>query len=150
MDTFFGFFFLTHIPATLFIDSQIILPSQYFPQICKNLFQFWVVELDDKLLREKPTWFQSLIWVELLLQFPFFFYASYCCLISKKTRSRFYKYFGIIYALETATSMIPILTESLLHSNKNILLTAAYSPYLLIPLLYLIHLLRRSIKLKIK
>lgn len=83
-----------------------------------------------------PIWFKSFVFAEVLFQFPFFFFATYC-LMYKKNIIRIP---GIIYGVHVATTLLPILSEfytnkRLLPSERNQLL-AFYLPYFFIPLIF--------------
>ena len=63
----------THIPATLMMDSQALLPPAIVPGFMKSLLDFHVRTNHDPLMAAPPAWFKSFILFELLFQLPFFF-----------------------------------------------------------------------------
>ena len=77
LDAIFIAFFALHIPITLVIDAQVILPPQYYPNWCRELLNMWVEMSGDTLMMQHPLWFKSLVLSELLFQLPFFFVAVF-------------------------------------------------------------------------
>lgn len=78
-----------------------------------------------------PIWFQSLIWVELLFQLPFFFVAAYaffrqCAWIATPS---------IIYGIGVAATTFPIIVHQLFSGPTGPALAAIYAPYMIIPAL---------------
>lgn len=85
-------FFVSHIPITICLDSQALSTSRYFygtmiqPPILKDLITFYTTTFGDFLMRDddeniswvnEKGWFSSLIVIELLFQFPCFFIMIY-------------------------------------------------------------------------
>jgi hypothetical protein len=70
-------FFASHIPATLLIDLQAIAPSSLVPETLANFLQWYATTLNDPLMSQPKDvpWFQSLIFLEMCFQLPFFFWA---------------------------------------------------------------------------
>ena len=116
----------------------------------------YIETVEDNLMRQAPGWFQAVIWIELLFQFPLFFvfaYAAYqgvatslpstyhlCSLTSllmfvveKLTQ---YQKLTLIYAVEAVTALVPIFWEMAVHSalhstrEKTMLLFAIYLYYI--------------------
>ncbi|KAJ3034176.1 hypothetical protein HDV00_005395 [Rhizophlyctis rosea] len=148
LDIFFLIYFVTHIPATLMIDSQTVLPSEYIPQFAKDFLGTWVSMSGDpwmsQALSGKPVdwWFKGIIaFGELPIQIPFFFYLIHG-LWNDRPQIQIP---GIIYATHVATTLIPILTEVVfghpeLSNDQRRMCLAAYAPYLIIPLMFLFRL----------
>mmetsp|Transcript_2078 Transcript_2078/g.4668 ORF Transcript_2078/g.4668 Transcript_2078/m.4668 type:complete len:168 (+) Transcript_2078:300-803(+) len=129
-------FFLTHIPATIMMDSQAILPSWVVPGFAKALLKFHVDTNHDPLMAQQPVWFKAFILFELVVQLPFFVVGLYA----------FYKQCnwiripGIAYGVHTATTLIPVLaeilyTEDIPSGGARLKLFLIYLPYLAIPLM---------------
>jgi cation transport ATPase len=84
-----------------------------------------------------PVWFRSLVWSEVVLQLPFFFYALKCFL---KGDQRVRKP-AVAYGFSVATTLVPILAElafgeqarSLSFENRTTLV-GFYLPYFFLPL----------------
>ena len=68
-------FFATHIPATILVDSQAVVPAQHVPDFAKALLKFHVETNHDALMAAPPVWLRSVIWLEVTCQLPFFFAA---------------------------------------------------------------------------
>ena len=106
-------FFATHIPATILMDSQAILPPAVVPGFAKSLLRFHVRTNHDPLMEWQPVWFKSFILFELLFQLPFFF-IGFKAFYERKNWIRIP---GVVYGAHTATTLVPILAE-ILHSDS--------------------------------
>eukprot|EP00002_Diphylleia_rotans_P020149 TRINITY_DN3908_c0_g1_i1.p1 TRINITY_DN3908_c0_g1~~TRINITY_DN3908_c0_g1_i1.p1 ORF type:complete len:173 (-),score=39.43 TRINITY_DN3908_c0_g1_i1:244-762(-) len=138
------FYFVTHIPATLLVDLQSIIPRSVYPIALQELVRWYsspASPFNDPYFRENPgspIWLQAFTYCELFFQLPFFFFAIKSIL----TRDNRIRIPGIIYGAHVATTLAPILfgfwvgeyAMDLTQSNK-IALTLLYLPYLIIPLL---------------
>uniref|UniRef100_A0A7S0V657 EXPERA domain-containing protein n=1 Tax=Polytomella parva TaxID=51329 RepID=A0A7S0V657_9CHLO len=125
-------FFLFHIPTTILIDSQGLIPRHLFPSWAVTLFDWHVAQNDDFLLRENRPWFKSLVYCECFIQLPFFFLASYAFL----KKRNWIRIPALIYGVHVSTTMAPILYEILFGDNfsdKRYQLALIYAPYLAIP-----------------
>ena len=72
----FALYFATHIPITLLVDAQAVLPPAWFPGFARRLVDYHVRTFHDPLMRApQPGWFRALVACELGLQLPFFFVA---------------------------------------------------------------------------
>lgn len=78
-----------------------------------------------------PIWFQSLIWVELVFQLPFFFVAAYAF---ARQRAWIAKP-SIIYGIGVAATTFPIIVHQLFSGPTGPALAAIYAPYMVIPAL---------------
>jgi EXPERA (EXPanded EBP superfamily) len=134
-------FFASHIPFTMFMDSQALL-SAYFPQFFRD-FTAWYCDLfGDVLMRfPSPPWFQALVMCEILVQLPFFFVACHMLTQDSQHADRYPRWFQtycIIYGSHVSTTLIPILptfwTSTSMTTAQIAMTTAVYLPYLLFPL----------------
>ncbi|EIE23813.1 hypothetical protein COCSUDRAFT_83688 [Coccomyxa subellipsoidea C-169] len=127
-------FFLTHIPITIFIDSQSVLPRSWYADGAVNMLEWYVEQFGDPLVKDSPSWFRVLVWNEILLQLPFFFVGAYAFAAGK----RWIRQPAIVYGVSTATTLLPILGELVLTPAKagvrRTELILFYLPYLLVPL----------------
>ena len=127
------FYFISHIPITLCVDLQVLF-GEFYPDSLQNLNNWYIATYKDFVIRDKPLWLQSFIWCELFLQMPFFFVATYGLLFKKN----FIRIPSIFYGVHVATTVVPILAETLLNDvntfNEKLMLSGFYLPYLLIPL----------------
>eukprot|EP00283_Hemiselmis_rufescens_P010577 CAMPEP_0173424816 /NCGR_PEP_ID=MMETSP1357-20121228/4668_1 /TAXON_ID=77926 /ORGANISM="Hemiselmis rufescens, Strain PCC563" /LENGTH=158 /DNA_ID=CAMNT_0014388129 /DNA_START=39 /DNA_END=515 /DNA_ORIENTATION=- len=130
----FKFYFASHIPATVILDAQFILPASLVPNFFKTSLKFYTDNFKDPLFLNPPLWFKSLMFCETTLQLPFFFVALYA--LTK--RKSWIKTPIICYAIHAATTLVPILTNHLLApdvpEDKRLPLFFMFLPYLLIPL----------------
>ncbi|XP_077474895.1 sigma intracellular receptor 2 [Stigmatopora argus] len=141
------FYFISHIPITLFIDLQLVLPTCLYPQTLRNLLKWYSNEFNDPLLLHPPEWFKSLIVCEALLQMPFFPIAAYAFL---KGSCRWIRTPVIIYSTHVATTLIPILSHIFFYNHttesswlpvtpqERWTLVFIYAPYLLVPVMLLL------------
>lgn len=104
LEIIFFLYFATHIPITLFIDLQALLPEHVYPQqvgvtnsrivffltlLCadcftsvqlKDVLRWYSEEFKDPMVVDPPEWFKSFIFCEAFLQLPFFPIAAYAFL----------------------------------------------------------------------
>ncbi|XP_027003343.1 sigma intracellular receptor 2 [Tachysurus fulvidraco] len=149
----FFFYFASHIPITLFIDLQALLPEHVFPQAFKDVLRWYASEFRDPMVLDPPVWFKSFIFCEALVQLPFFPVAAYAFF---KGSCRWIRTPAILYSVHVATSLIPILSHVLLYnfplaplpgpqtSKERWALVCVYAPYLIIPLMLLLTMLFSS------
>ena len=162
-------FFVTHIPITMFVDSQGLFPRQLYPQFARSMLDDFNRDFKDPLVgRKKVTatsrhftfffslfsnlwsfsppfqmtpplspWFKSLVWSEILLQFPFFFFGAYAFI----TRKNWIRIPAIIYGSFVVATMFPILAELAAHTApgyNSLPVIGFYLPYLIVPLLLVV------------
>lgn len=150
LEMIFFLYFASHIPITLFIDLQALLPGELYPQQLKDLLRWYAAHFKDPMVLDPPEWFQSFIFCEALLQLPFFPVAAYAFF---KGGCRWIRTPAIVYSAHVATSLIPILAHVLFSSfplephpgpqttQERWLLVSIYAPYLIVPLLLLLTML---------
>ena len=136
-------YFASHIPITLLVDAQAVLPDVgvVYPAPVAELVRWYAAEFGDTLMAAppvgQPPWFKAIVWVEVALQLPFFFWALYAW-VRKDNRLRIPL---LIYAAHVATTLVPILgvfaTATHLQATQRATLIAIYAPYLLLPLAFL-------------
>ncbi|XP_017277502.1 sigma intracellular receptor 2 [Kryptolebias marmoratus] len=153
LEIIFFFYFASHIPITLFIDLQALLPGHVYPQQLKDLLSWYAEEFKDPMVLDPPEWFKSFIFCEAFLQTPFFPIAAYAFL---KGGCRWIRTPAILYATHVATTLLPILAHILFHQfpvkphpgpqtpRERWLLASIYAPYLLVPVLLLLTMLLSS------
>ncbi|XP_059763995.1 sigma intracellular receptor 2 [Balaenoptera ricei] len=149
-----GLYFLSHIPITLLVDLQAVLPRDLYPVELRNLQQWYTEEFKDALLQNPPVWFKSFLFCELVFQLPFFPIATYAFF---KGGCRWIRTPAIIYSVQTMTTLIPILSTVLLEDfskascfkgqgpktfHERLFLVSVYMPYFLIPLILLLFMLQ--------
>lgn len=151
------YYFLLHIPITILIDSQVVIPPQYHP--ASALAEWHVKQNNDFLLQEKPTWLYYFVWLELVLQLPLFFYfarglrpsnvttiktkaSKAANAASEKSLNRWLRIYGWNASLSTLISMITIYQRGYypsqplvpLSSDDRLKLILVYFPTFLLPL----------------
>ncbi|CAM9449164.1 unnamed protein product [Scytosiphon promiscuus] len=131
----FTVFFASHFLISLLLDAQAVSIGDHFPQVLKSLMQFHV-ETNHDYFMAKPTapWFAALIWLELLVQVPFFAFAT----AGFVRRWNAVRIPCIIYGTSAFTSVVPILGDILASDEvtdpQRYKLICIYSPWLLLPL----------------
>lgn len=136
-------YFASHIPITLLVDAQAVLPDVgvTYPPAVSGLVAWYAAEFADPLMAPRPAgqpdWFKAIVWVEVLLQLPFFFYALAAWLRADNGL----RVPLIIYAAHVATTLVPIFgvfaAATAIPADKRAVLAAIYAPYLLMPLAFL-------------
>ncbi|XP_030009027.1 sigma intracellular receptor 2 [Sphaeramia orbicularis] len=146
-------YFASHIPITLCIDLQALLPAQVYPQWLKYLVQWYAGAFRDPMVVAPPAWFGSFIVCEALLQLPFFPVAAYAFW---KGGCRWIRTPAIVYSTHVATTLVPILAHILFYSfpsephlgpqtmQERWFLVSIYAPYLIIPVMLLLTMLLSS------
>ncbi|XP_078535474.1 sigma intracellular receptor 2 [Lissotriton helveticus] len=141
----FCLYFFSHIPITLCVDLQILLPAWLYPDCLTDLLKWYTVNFKDPLMQDPPVWFLTFVYCEALLQLPFFPVATYAFY---KGGCKWIRIPAIIYSVHVATTVLPIIAHVLfadlplssqkpVTQNERLTLVSFYAPYLLIPLLLL-------------
>ncbi|KAJ2803040.1 Transmembrane protein 97 [Coemansia guatemalensis] len=140
LDKLYLWYFVSHIPITLLIDVQPLMPPSMIPQALLGLNRLLTDTLGDPFMIVGPghpelVWFRSMLACELVLQLPFFLYAVWALWTGCPRRHLPL----LIYGVHVSTTMAPIL-GTLIRGEINrtcserMLLVSIYLPYLLIPL----------------
>ncbi|XP_070572774.1 sigma intracellular receptor 2-like [Ptychodera flava] len=142
----FFLYFASHIPITVLIDAQSVLPKEWYPQMLRDTLEWYCLKFKDPMMMDPPVWFKSFCICEVLLQFPFFFVATAAFFQGTAKRLRIPL---LVYSSHVATTVIAILAHILFHDfsesrypgpetmQERLFLGAVYSPYLIVPLLLL-------------
>ena len=145
IDKVYLWYFIIHIPITIFIDSSIVIPEQYQLSITKSILNFHITTNNDILLAYPQTWFKIFGFVELVFQLPLFFYFIYK-LLSPNSLDVNYYLWSMIYGFNAGfTTFVCLIWLIIEYRNFQLLdyqlinLLAIYTPYLLLPLILLIH-----------
>lgn len=153
LEVLFFCYFASHIPISLCIDLQALLPAAVYPQPLKDLVRWYAEAFRDPMMLDPPEWFRSFILCEAVLQMPFFPIAAYAFL---KGGCSWIRTPAIVYSTHVATTLVPILAHILFSqfpeepqtgprsSGERWLLVSVYAPYLLVPLLLLLTMLLSS------
>ncbi|KAJ3317227.1 Transmembrane protein 97 [Blyttiomyces sp. JEL0837] len=140
VDLFLFVYFILHIPITVCIDSQIVLPASLYPKALIDANQGWIDSANDFLVAggsKEFDWFYSIVLGELVFQFPFFFYGAYA--LYKDHVS--FRIPGAIYASHVLTTLVPIVGTFLLTDRQTfeqtVLTLSVYGLWVLIPAILL-------------
>ena len=128
-------YFVTHIPATMLIDAQVVLPPRVVPKFARNALRWHISTNNDVLMAHQPAWLRSLVMCELVFQLPFFFVA----ISALRRRDEGAKGWLLAYGAHTATTLAPILqyiweSDAIASELERWKLIGVYSPYLVVPL----------------
>lgn len=136
-------FFITHIPITICLDSQALL-GLYYPSMLRDIYSWYATSFHDELMANPPLWLLSFIFLEIFTQLPFFFVASYAFIF----KYNWIRIPSIAYGAHVATTVVPILTSILSSPNTSInekaVLFSFYFPYLFIPSILAIYMMRNE------
>jgi len=147
-------FFASHVPITLLVDAQAVLPRALYEWGPRRVLELYVGWSRDPLMRlPAQAWFRSIICAELALQLPFFGVALLALRGAFDERSpgparglsspAWLRTLAVAYGAHVATTMVPILATFALHSERGpnaitpghrAALVAIYCPYLIMPL----------------
>ncbi|KAJ2548588.1 Transmembrane protein 97 [Coemansia sp. RSA 1933] len=141
LDTLFLVYFVSHIPITLSIDIQPLLPEGIVLRPLLALNEMLTQQLRDPFMvlgnkgHADLTWFRSFLVCELVLQLPFFFYAVWALWVSSPHRHLPL----LVYGAHVCTTMAPILGMLIFGDidrscRERMVLFSMYVPYLLLPL----------------
>ncbi|KJE93306.1 hypothetical protein CAOG_009746 [Capsaspora owczarzaki ATCC 30864] len=127
-------YFLSHIPISILIDFQAILPRDWFPKFALDATAWYTEAFGDYLLANPPQWYKSFIWIELIFQLPFFFVAFYGIL----TRKAWIRSPLLIYGAHVVTTVTAIVYEAVMSGKLTQAqlpwFLAIYAPYFFLPL----------------
>ncbi|TDL23970.1 hypothetical protein BD410DRAFT_786669 [Rickenella mellea] len=154
LDLLYFIFFCVHIPATLMIDLQGLLPSYVFPAPVRKIVPFYLSISNDPLmagafgmngLPSQWLWFKSFLFLECLFQLPTFLVGIYALWHDMR------KVYPLLltYGASTFTTLVPVLTVFLttpvsstpqkgIHTitpSQLVILLASYIPFTIVPLL---------------
>lgn len=155
IDKFLFWYFLIHIPITIFIDSSCIIPQQYQLSISQKIVEFHISTNKDILLAYPQLWFKIFVSFEVLFQLPLFFYFVYKYLSNSLDLN--YYLWNIIYGFNAGfTTFVCLIWLIIEYKSYDLLLiqvinlSAIYSPYLIIPIIIITHSFKSIKSLKLK
>ncbi|KAK9155772.1 hypothetical protein Sjap_003252 [Stephania japonica] len=119
-------YFLFITIASVLIDAQTSIPSQFFPETLIELKSWYAREFGDYLVSEKPHFFVGLINVELIVQLPVAIATIYGIL----ARKSWVRTTCLIYGVSTLSTMIVILTELIKSKRASEKMFMVYWPFL--------------------
>ncbi|XP_067328155.1 sigma intracellular receptor 2-like [Anolis sagrei] len=141
----FFFYFFTHIPITLLLDLQSLLPG-FYPHQLTDVFTSYTAAFKDPLMADPPPWFKAFIYLEAFFHLPFFSIAVYAFW---KGNCRWIRTPAIIYASHVVTVVTAILSHFLFGDfskshppgpetlYERLTLASIYFQYMLVSLLLL-------------
>ncbi|OAQ30585.1 hypothetical protein K457DRAFT_154858 [Linnemannia elongata AG-77] len=145
-------YFISHTPATMFMDLVPIYPTFLAPIIEPLLkFQdFYVETFRDPFMGDRSLiWFNTFLHCEALLQLPFFFFAAYSLYHNKRSIALWL----CVYSAHVITTVLPILSTLNLTKDENfpfaisesqkLFLNCLYTPWVLFPLWMLVESFQR-------
>jgi hypothetical protein len=66
----------SHFFITILVDIAIAVPGEFLFSFQRAAGEYHVRENKDLLFASRPVWLQSVVWIELLFQTPFFLVAA--------------------------------------------------------------------------
>lgn len=91
IDTLFILYFLVHIPITVLIDSQLFLPSQWFPLALKQMLHQYAVDYGDVVVMEPQLlWMRAFVGCEIFYQLPLMIVILYGLWNRKKIETLYF------------------------------------------------------------
>ncbi|RKP39147.1 transmembrane protein 6/97, partial [Dimargaris cristalligena] len=133
-------YFVVHVPIILFIDSQNILPTQFFPGFLRSILRSWVdasgdpfVQMDPGPLDPNLIWFSTIVTIEMLFHVPFNCYAAY----ELYRDSPCFDLPLLMMGVHSATFVVPMVASlwlgfPQLTLDQRFTLTKMYGPYVFI------------------
>lgn len=121
---------------TLHLSGHPWVASRWPPRACVLAIHWWG-HLADKLVLARPVWFQAAIWLEVLVQAPFYAIAIFAFL----RQLNWIRTPAIVYSTVLLTIMPIVLAEQYFGEHrtaKPLLVTAVYGPYVVMPILLLL------------
>lgn len=137
IDRFYLAYMILHVPITVFVDSNLVIPSEYQLSISKAILNFHLEANKDFLLVTLPLWLKVFGLIELVFQLPLFVYCA--VEIWKQTSVDYYLWmivYGFNAALTTLVCMAYVWVDGTSHGlllQDVVKLELIYFPYLLIP-----------------
>eukprot|EP01018_Ginkgo_biloba_P009846 Gb_12132 [translate_table: standard] len=119
------------VVITPLVDAQIVAPPQMFPEILRDLMDWYVKKYGDYLITDKPPFFVGLILVEVFVQWPLAIASIYGILTGK----RWARTTCLVYGVCTATTMVPVLADFYASGEASKELLPIYIPFLIFPLI---------------
>ncbi|QRV88956.1 transmembrane protein [Ceratobasidium sp. AG-Ba] len=163
-------YFLMHVPATLLIDAQGIMPPNILPESFRKLVNFYVNLSGDPLIAgaiglhgsaTQFTWFHTFVAMECLFQLPAFLIG----MSMLKRESPYLPILLVMYGAHVTTTVVPALTTVLatprttaeilaekgpfqsMTQAQVLMFLSSYLPFLIMPLIMMIDGSMRLVKL---
>ncbi len=138
-------FFVLHIPITLIIPPQFILPKEYIPKLFQQLLLDNINSTKDPILSlylqdPVPAWIMTIFATEIIFQLPFFVYASYC--LYKNQPCKVTSLLYCAHVLTTNAIVVSYILQQEATVDQLMKWLFTYAPFTLIPFLYLLDILQ--------
>ncbi|RCK65712.1 hypothetical protein Cantr_01405 [Candida viswanathii] len=155
IDKFLFWYFLIHIPITIFIDSSCVVPSEYQLSFAQQIVDFHISTNNDILLAHPQTWFKIFVTFEVVFQLPLFVYF-----VVKYLRDSLdvdYYLWSIVYGFNAGfTTFVCLVWLGIEYKSYDlttpqvIKLCGVYAPYIIIPLLVIVNAFYKIKTMKLK
>lgn len=140
-DSVYFYYFLVHLPITVFMDATFVIPTEYQLPIQKQLSLFHIQQNKHFLAVEAPLWVRLFVIWELVFQLPFFVYAAINYLQNGRTKYSertwpMFLLYGFNAGFTSLVCLIYVWTESGRHGltmGETANLLGLYTPTTLIP-----------------
>lgn len=155
MDLFYFVFFLFHIPSTLLVDCQGILPKQFVPKPLQAIPPWYVGMSGDPLMGgamgilengSDLAWFKSFMYLEALFQLPVFVIGArglwrdspgiYGLLVLYGASTATTTFACLATFINTPTTSAATIAQSVISitPQQRVMLLASYVPFCIVPL----------------
>ncbi|OMO72319.1 Transmembrane protein 6/97 [Corchorus olitorius] len=118
-------FLVIAVAAPLF-DSRTVLPETIYPELLVRLHKWYAAEYQDYLVLEKPHYFLTLIWHELLFIWPLALLNVYGMLTSQP----WFNTTCLIYGASIVTSTAAVVGDMLGSKKASDELLMMYAPFI--------------------
>lgn len=139
-------YFVQHIVVTVLIDSTIVIPEHLQFPIQTFLGKYHIETNKDYLLLNPPAWLQSYVWIELIVQLPFFFAGAYYLYLDNKKIYVPSLIYGVEAAITTVGCLAEVVTTDAINTKEKINLSMLYAPILIMTLLMAVDMSFRLLK----
>lgn len=106
-------FFALHIPLTLVVDGQVLIPPTMVPESLQLAVLEFASNMKDDLMispSQAPLWFKAVIACEIFLQVPYFAFAAMAWIFEWESSIRSTMH---VYTAHVLTTMVPIMLNIL-------------------------------------
>lgn len=149
-DLFYVVYLVLHIPITVVMDSTMVIPPQHQFAVQRTLLALHISQNKDFLLLTMPLWLQVFAWFEMVVQLPIFVVGAVMLARNRRQIYPVLMVYGFNAFLTTLVCVVYALVEGPSHGLLGAevgRLVAVYMPYLAIPLVLMVDMGSRVVRL---
>ncbi|OLL23790.1 putative membrane protein [Neolecta irregularis DAH-3] len=144
LDKLYLWFFILHIPATIFVDLGQFLPRSVLPGWVFIPLDFYVSTFDDPLFtRDRGGWLLSFFFLEIVIQLPVFVYGIQSLKKAGIGLSRQSMLVLLVYAVQSTTTTFGCVAELLAFEASATVIVGFYMPFLFATLVMAVDMFQR-------